>query len=79
MRGDKSPNPPSGSALYNSVKSMRLIVMGVHFFSKNQTRTFLMGLVQEFRSTAWTGQTFTTHTTLNIGQNQLAIKVSADN
>ena len=28
---------------------------------------------------AWTGQTFTTHTTLNTEQNQLAIKVSADN
>ena len=26
-----------------------------------------------------TGQTFTTHTTLNTDQNQLAIKVSADN
>ena len=30
-------------------------------------------------TTAWTGQTFTTHTTLNTEQNQLAIKVSADN
>ena len=27
---------------------------------------------------AWTGETFTTHTTLNTEQNQLAIKVSAD-
>ena len=35
--------------------------------------------VNSFRSTAWTGQTFTTHTTLNTEQNQLAIKVSADN
>ena len=32
-----------------------------------------------FRSTTWTGQTFTTHTTMNTQQNQLAIKVSADN
>ena len=29
-------------------------------------------------STAWTGQTFTTHTTLNTEQNQLAIKESAN-
>ena len=35
--------------------------------------------VNYFRSTAWTGQTFTTHTTLNTEQNQLAIKVYADN
>ena len=35
--------------------------------------------VNEFRSTAWTGQASTTHTTLNTEQNQLAIKVSADN
>ena len=31
------------------------------------------------RSTAWTGQTFTTHTTLDTEQNQLSIKVSPDN
>ena len=35
--------------------------------------------VNYFRSTAWTGQTTTTHTALNTEQNQLAIKVSADN
>ena len=35
--------------------------------------------VDKFRSTAWTGQTFTTHTTLNTEQNQLATKVSANN
>ena len=35
--------------------------------------------VNQFRSTAWTGQTSTTNTTLNTEQNQLAIKVSADN
>ena len=33
----------------------------------------------DYRSTTWTGQTFTTHTALNTEQNQLAIKVSADN
>ena len=35
--------------------------------------------VNEFRSTAWTGQASTTKTTLNTEQNQLAIKVLADN
>ena len=35
--------------------------------------------VNYFRSTAWARHTFTTHTTLNTEQNQLAIKVSADN
>ena len=34
--------------------------------------------VNSFRSIAWTGQTFTSHTTLHTEQNQLAIKVSAN-
>ena len=35
--------------------------------------------VNSFRSTTWTGQTFTTYTTLNTEQKHLPIKVSADN
>ena len=40
---------------------------------------FYAFLSRDDNNPAWTGQTFTTHTTLNTEQNQLAIKVSADN
>ena len=36
-------------------------------------------LVSLATGNTWTGQTFTTHTTLKTQQNQLAIKVSAEN
>ena len=61
-------------------KAVELLLKCVHtnlfvFFMHFCLRT----ITTHPESEAWTGQTFTIHTTLNTEQNQLAIKVSADN
>ena len=51
----------------------------IFFFFFFMHRPGTMTTHAESINLAWTGQTFTIHTTLNTEQNQSAIKVSADN